>query len=115
MLKLLVAGRLTKDPDLHEGKNGKKDFITITVAINIGKDDTRFVEGIAFDKNAEFIMNHMKKGYSIELVGTPDINAYITKEGKASGNIKILVDSVSFGLMAKKKEDDADANRSTNF
>ncbi len=90
-----IAGRLVKDVEAKT-KNGKI-YSFITVAVNMGKDNTEFLDITLFGKTAEITAQYGKKGDSIGVTG------YIHKNGKDRDyTLSLIGNSVSF--LSNKKE-----------
>ena len=94
MNKICVVGRLTKDPELKEVKDGAK-VVNITLAIDRDYKDkngnkvTDFVNFSLWNDLAERITKLSNKGSLISLEG------YLTsKEIETKDNIKIIEDNL---------------------
>lgn len=72
--KVILEGRLTKNPEIRTTNNGKK-FISVSIALNRGKDEqgndlgTDYPTVIAWEKSAEFIGKWFNQGDGICIVG----------------------------------------------
>ena len=79
MNKVMLIGRLTKDPDFHEGEN---PYCRYTLAVNrIKKDEADFISCVAFGKSAEFARDNFHKGIKIAIVGHIQTGKYEGKNG----------------------------------
>ena len=58
MVKCIGTCRLTKNVELRSGQTNNVPIATINVAINNGKDDTTFLNLVAFGKLAEICDNY---------------------------------------------------------
>ena len=113
MNKICVVGRLTKDPELKEVKNGAK-VVNITLAIDRDYKDkngnkvTDFVNFSLWNDLAERITKLSNKGSLISLEG------YLTsKEIETKDNIKILVSQPvieKYTHLQKAKNNDIEDN-----
>ena len=102
--KAILIGRLTKDPELMQSKNGKK-VIQFTLAVNRDKDNSDFIACVAWEKTAELIAQYFKKGSQLAVEGEIRTRSY---DDKAVPNRKVyvtevLVKSITF-LESKKAE-----------
>lgn len=61
---IMEIGRLTQDVVVNEVAGNKK-VLNNRVAIRLGKDDTLFLDVVAWDKVAELIGKYFRKGYEI--------------------------------------------------
>lgn len=103
--KVILMGRLTKDPETRETQNGKK-MLKFSVAVDDGYGDkkhTSFINCIAFEKRAEFIEKYFGKGNMIALVGSIRTDKYDDKDGRTVYTTDVFVDEASF--TGEKKDD----------
>mgnify|MGYP003292381707 CR=1 FL=1 len=101
MNKVILIGRLTKDTETRTTEKG----MTITrfnLAIDRQKEGADFINCIAFDKTAELISKHFKKGNKIALEGHITTGSYEDKEGKKVYTTDIAVER--FDFVEKKEE-----------
>jgi single-strand DNA-binding protein len=103
MVKCIGVCRLTKDiENIRYTANGKA-VIELNVAINNGKDDTTFLNLVAFGKLAELCNQYLSKGSLIEVEFTIKNNNYKNKEGKTVYREQYILNEVRF-LSTNKKE-----------
>lgn len=71
MNKVVLIGRLTKDPELKytPGDGTAICRITVAVARAFKKDETDFINCVAFGKTGETIAQYFTKGRQIALAG----------------------------------------------
>ena len=67
MNKVVLVGRLTKDPELRFAAGSGSAVCRFTVAVNrpFKKDETDFIGCVAFGKTAETIAQYLTKGREI--------------------------------------------------
>ena len=117
MNKIILAGRLTQDPQLFTLKDGlvKCDF-TLAVDrdyIKNGEKKTDFIRCTAWRKDAEYLANYKHKGEFILLEGNLQIGEYTNKEGvKQTNQANIVVDR--FHYCGGTKSDNANAKPAAN-
>lgn len=105
MNKVILLGRMTKDVEMRHTQNDKA-VCSFTVAVNrrtkgsSGKQETDFINCVAWDKLAEFISKYFRKGDAIALIGRLQTRAWEDKDGKKHYVTEINVDEVYF---ARKK------------
>ena len=63
-----LIGRLTKDPELKYTSN-RKGNTRFTLAVSRNKDETDFINCVAWEKTAENIAEYFKKGSQIAVQG----------------------------------------------
>jgi single-strand DNA-binding protein len=97
MNKVILGGRLTKDPDVRTAGELK------VVEINIATD--KFVKGqrsadfhncTAFGKTAEFIERFFHKGDFINIEGSNNSGSYTDKNGKKVYTYNVVINSAEF-------------------
>lgn len=82
MNKIIVVGRLTKDPDFKTAPSGTS-YCIINVAVNRRKKgEADFITFKAFNKLAENITNFKKKGDQIAIEGEVRTGSRETETGK---------------------------------
>ena len=99
--RVVVVGRLTKDPELRYTPNGIAST-RFTVAVNRtfsnqqGEKEADFISCIAWRKQAENLANFMKKGSLIGVEGRIQTGSYEGQDGKRVYTTDIVADSVQF-------------------
>ena len=108
--KVILVGRLGADPEMKYTSTGTGvcRFNLATSESWTGKDGqkqerTSYVR-CAMWREVTTIAQYITKGTKIYVEGSPDADAYINKEGKAVGNLKINVRELEFLGSAKKAE-----------
>ena len=93
---VILTGRLTRDPELKYGQNGKA-YSRFSLAVNrVGKkDEADFVNCVAFGKTAEIVGEHLRKGKRIGVQGRIQMNRYEVN-GEKKNTYDIMVDSIEF-------------------
>lgn len=105
---MAISGRLVKDPELRYTKSGKA-VAAFTVAVDRPgvKGKTDFIDCVAWEKKAEFICQHFKKGKQIEASGILTTRSYV-KDGQMRSATEMRCDQVFFG--DNKPEDNSGRN-----
>lgn len=103
---VVIAGRLTKDPELRYTPNGVAT-VTMTVAVNrqfknqqTGEREADFINCVAWRGLAETIANYFKKGDEIGGTGRIQTRSYENQEGKRVYVTEIVLNDISFGQKA---------------
>lgn len=98
--KVILMGRLTKDPELRY-TNNKTPVCSFTIAVNNGygeKQRTDFVNCLAWNKTAEFVTKHFTKGKMIVIAdGRISTRSWETQDGKRAYATEVVAKEVSFG------------------
>lgn len=94
---IAISGRLTRDPELRYTKSNKA-VTAFTIAVDRPgvKDKTDFIDCVAWEKKAEFLCRHFKKGQRIEVSGVLTTRQY-EKDGQKRKATEIRCDQVFFG------------------
>lgn len=110
MNNVSLVGRLTKDPELKITQSGLS-VCRFTVAVDrpYSKDQTDFINCIAWKKTAEFITNYFSKGQRIALTGSIQTGSYTDRDGKTVYTTDINVNNVEF-CESKKQSDSSGSN-----
>ena len=98
--RVILTGRLTKDPDLRKTQTGKS-VANFTVAVDRMKRkdqevaDTDFIGCQAWNKTAEYICNYAKKGTLIGVDGRIQTRNYDDSTGRKVYVTEVVCESVS--------------------
>ena len=104
--KVFIGGRLTAAPELKTTQNGTI-VLRFSVAVNrMKKDETDFIECVAFNTTAENIAKYFAKGNSIFVEGHINIDSYKDKDGNKRKSVVVIVDRFDF-VESKNKSIDA--------
>ena len=97
--KVILMGRLTKDPELRY-TNNKTPVCSFTIAVNNGYGEnqrTDFVNCLAWNKTAEFVTKYFTKGKMIIVIGRITTRSWETQDGKRAYATEVVAKEVSFG------------------
>ena len=100
--RVIIAGNLTKDPELRQTGTGKK-LSEISLAINRHvkaeagreKDDVCFVNIVVWNKQAEALCEHCKKGSKLFIEGRLQYDSW-EKDGQKHNMLKVSAERVQF-------------------
>ena len=115
MNKVVLTGRLTKDPVLKKTTSGKA-VLNFSLAVNrYGKDaGADFPNCIAWEKAAELIAQYCVKGTKLGIIGHVQTGTFDDAEtGKKIYKTDIIVENMEF-LDNKKDEPDGTEERLPN-
>lgn len=120
MNKVILIGRLTRDPDVRwtQGQD-QKCVVRFTLAVDRkikrteGNDQQTadFISMVAFGNRAEFIEKYCKKGIKLAVVGRIQTGSYTNKEGQKVYTTDVVVDETEF-VESKKAAGDRAQNDS---
>lgn len=114
MNKWVGIGRLTRDPELNfaAGTGTAVTRFTLAVTRPFKKDETDFINCIAFNKRAEAIAQYLTKGRQLAVTGSIRTGSYDAKDGTKRYTTDIVVDSFEF--IGSNKNDNQGSNNSFN-
>ena len=101
MNKIILVGRLTKDPEVRTTSAGF-NTVNFTVAVNRnfknkdGNYDADFLPCVAFRNTADFISKFFKKGSMISLDGRVQTWNYDAQDGSKRYVTEVVVENVEF-------------------
>ncbi|WP_088362491.1 single-stranded DNA-binding protein [Bacillus cereus] len=101
MNRVILVGRLTKDPDLKYTPNGVA-VATFTLAVNRsfanqqGEREADFINCVIWRKQAENVANYLKKGSLAGVDGRIQTRNYDGQDGKRVYVTEVLAESVQF-------------------
>jgi single-strand DNA-binding protein len=98
-----MMGRFTADPAIKITPTGKS-VLGFTLAVHDRiSNKSEFVRFVAWDKTAEFITKHFRKGMQALVTGHYKCRTYDDGKGGKSYFVEIVAESVEF---AERKKDD---------
>lgn len=115
MNKVIIMGRLTKDPEVRYTQSGEPMAIArYTLAVNKrfkkqGEADADFIPCVAFGKQGEFAEKYLAKGRQIAVIGRLQVRNWEDNEGKKRVTTEVVVEEHYF---AESKSDKSDKPQS---
>ncbi len=112
MNKVILMGRLTRDPELRQTTSGIQ-VCSFSVAVNRrfakdGQQNADFINCTAWRQQAEFICKYFRQGSMIALVGSLQSRSWENQEGKRQYSTDVVVEEVHF--TGSKKETGTDTS-----
>lgn len=101
MNKVILIGRLTKDPEMRYTPNGVA-VTTFTLAINrlranqAGEREADFINIVAWQKLADICATYLRKGKQAAVEGRLQTRSYDNKEGKKVYVTEVVAEHVTF-------------------
>lgn len=101
MNKVILMGRLTKDPEIRYSNNNLAVCrFTIAVDRRFQKQGEEkqadFIPNVAFGKTGEFISKYFQKGSRIAIVGSIQTRSWDDPEGKKHYATEVIVEEAHF-------------------
>lgn len=99
----VVVGRVGRDPESRTTTSGKKvvSFSVATDTFSGGERGTEWYRCVGWDKTAEIVEKHVKKGDIIVVQGRMQTRTY-EKDGIEKSSTELVADRVSFVPTGKK-------------
>lgn len=99
MNKVILIGRLTRDPDIKNTANST--MATFSVAVDRrykqeGQPEADFPRVIAWGKTAEFIEKYFHKGMKIGIEGRIQTGSYQNQNGQTIYTTDVIAEAVEF-------------------
>lgn len=102
MNKVILIGRLTRDPEVRYGQGGSQTAVArFSIAVDRrfkreGEPDADFFNCTAFGKQAEFVERYLHKGIKMVVVGRIQNDNYTNRDGQQVYSVRVMVDELEF-------------------
>lgn len=102
MNKIVILGRITKDPELKIVESNGKVFTKVTLAVDRpfksenGERGTDFIPVIFWGRKAEIICQYMTKGRQLSVGGRLQTRSYDGVDGKRKVSIEVVASDFQF-------------------
>lgn len=114
--KILLMGRLTRDPELRRTQSGTA-VASFSLAVerdfsdkSTGQRATDFIDIVAWQSTAEFVSKYFSKGRMAVVEGRLQIRDWQDRNGNKRRSAEVVADHVYFGD-SKRDSDGSYANR----
>ncbi len=112
MNKVILMGRLTRDPEVRYSQAAEPMAIArYTLAVDRkkrsggeGEQSADFISCVAFGKNGEFADMYLHQGIKIAIVGRIQTGSYTNKEGIKVYTTDVIVEEQEFAESKKSQE-----------
>ncbi len=93
--RVILVGNLTRDPEMRYTQSGK-GVAKFTLAVNNprNKEETTYVDIVAWDKLGETCNTYLKKGASTLVEGRLVIRSYDDKDGNKRKATEVVIDNM---------------------
>lgn len=121
MNKVILMGRLTREPDIRYSSNGEQQTVVARYTLAVDRRYKReneqnvdFINCVAFGKNGEFAEKYLHRGMKICICGRIQTGSYTNKEGQKVYTTDVAVEEHYFceskgaNTNASQQETDAD-------
>lgn len=116
MNKVVLMGRLTKDPEMRATQSGA-GVCSFSLAVNRrvkleGQPEADFINIVAWAKTAEFVSKYFTKGQQVAVIGRIQTRNYDDKDGKKVYVTEVVAEEVYF---ADSKKEQSNVTTSEGF
>ena len=100
--RIIIMGRLTKDPELRRTANGTA-VTSFSVAVDrdfksqSGEKETDFIDVVAWRNTAEFVCQYFSKGRMAVVEGRLQMRDWKDQNGNNRRSAEVVADNVYFG------------------
>lgn len=108
-----LMGRLTRDPEVRYSQGDKPTAVakySLAVDRQFKKDETDFINIVAFGKAGEFAEKYFKQGMKVAVTGRIQTGNYTNKDGQKIYTTDVIAESQYFA----EKKDSVSGNQSTS-
>ena len=109
MNKIILMGRLTRDPEVRYGGAQNIAIARFSLAVDRrykreGQPQADFFNCTAFGKLGEFVEKYLHKGSKILIDGEMQNDNYQNKDGQTVHGFRVIVNSIEFAESKKASE-----------
>lgn len=118
--KIIVMGRLTRDPELRRTGSGTA-VTSFALAVDrdfkdqSGNKETDFIDVVAWRNTAEFVSKYFTKGRMAVVEGRLQIRDWQDKDGSKRRSAEVIAENVYFGDSRQGAQSDNLADQQANF
>lgn len=118
MNRVVLIGRLTKDPELRFTPGTGSAVTTLTLAVDryntkTGQREADFIPIVIWGKQAESVANYMSKGSQIAISGRIQTRSYDAKDGTKRYVTEVVADAFN-GVKFCGSKNNSSGNQNTN-
>lgn len=116
MNKVILLGRLTRDPELKTTQ-GDISLCSFCIAVSrrYDRDKTDFINCVAWRVAGEMVHKYFKKGDMIGVIGSIQNNDYTDSDGAERRNTNVSVDEFYFAGSQKRDVQKSESDFSAEF
>jgi single-strand DNA-binding protein len=115
MKKIIITGNVGRDPEVRADASGNT-FVTFSVGVSVGTKQnpkTDWVDVVVSGRSVDVARNYVRKGSKVLVEGHPTAGAYINRENKPVGVLRIYSHNIEF--LSTKREDEANTHHPEDF
>lgn len=121
MNKVILMGRLTRDPEVRYTQGAESRAIArYSLAVNRrfsrdGQPDADFINIVAFGKDGEFAEKFFKKGMQVSIVGRIQTGSFTDKDGNKRYTTDVVVEEQHFAESKRNFEERASNEGTSSY
>lgn len=116
MNKVILMGRLTRDPELKTSGETKVARYSLAVDRRFSKDEQAdFINIVCFGKSAEFAEKYFHKGMKVLVTGRIQTGSYENKEGQKVYTFDVVAEDQEFAESKNASNGSAPASKEDDF
>ncbi len=118
MNKVILLGRLTKDPETRYTQSTNTQVTSFTLAVNrrfVKQGEERqadFINCVAWNKTAEFVSKYFRKGQQVGVIGRIQTRNYDDDKGIKHYVTEVIAEETYF---AGDKKEETQSNTANDF
>ena len=118
MNRVILMGRLTRDPDIRYSQGGDNmEIARFTLAVDrrgrrqdgADQQNADFIGCVAFGRTAEFAEKYLRQGTKIAVTGRIQTGSYTNKDGQKVYTTDVVLDDIEFAESKNAQGGDAGA------
>lgn len=98
MNKVILMGRIVRDPEIRYGQGENSGVAKYTLAVDrkFDREKTDFINCVVFGKQVEFVDRYLRKGMKIAITGRIQTGSYKNKDGQTVYTTDVVVEEQEF-------------------
>ncbi len=102
MNKVILMGRLTRDPEIRYTQSAEPTAVAnYSLAVNKrfkreGEPDADFINCVAFGRTADFAQKYFKKGQQVSVVGRLQVRSWDDQNGQKRYTTEVVIEEQFF-------------------
>lgn len=103
MNKVILMGRLTRDPDIRYSNNGQNNLCIARYTLAVdrrgqrgGETNTDYISCVSMGKNAEVAEKYLRQGTKVVVSGRIQTGSYTNREGQKVYTTDVYVEEMEF-------------------
>jgi single-strand DNA-binding protein len=120
MNKVVLMGRLTKDPETRYTQTNNIQVTSFTLAVNRrftkdGEQQADFINIVSWNKTAEFVSKYFRKGQQVGVIGRIQTRNYDDDKGVKHYITEVIAEEVYFADSKKEGQANTTIDTTNDF